>query len=420
MYVISCYLTMVEGFRFTNVRKKNKFKGFLKLFRHRGKYKKVEENKADLLIVKLIENTISEQESKWLSEWLQDEEHQAYFESFVEVHYLMQTKSKFDPYASLDKVKRRIDPKPKRLFPSVLKYAAAIVILLASGYLVFNHSESISETSTVSNSTIISGSDKATLTLEDGSEVVLDKGTTYQTGFAESDGEKIVYQNKKEHPTEVVYNFLTVPRGGQFFIQLADETKVWLNSETQLKYPKSFTDGKYREVELVYGEAYFEVSPSNLHDGAPFKVVSKEQKIEVLGTQFNIKAYRDETVTYTTLVEGKIALESYDQTEILQPDQQAIVSHNEKSMIIVPVEVYNEVSWKDGVFSFKEKPLKDIMVVLARWYDMNVVFQNTAMEDLTFRGVLGKDQSIEDILSAIKMANIINAYEINDKTITIK
>ena len=402
------------------MRKKNKFKGFLKHFRHRGKYKKVDWKKAEILIVKLFENNISEQESEWLTQWLQDQEHLDYFNSFVEINYLIQSKSTFDPHASLKEVKQRIKPKTQRLFPSLLKYAAAIVLLLGSAYfLFFNKAVSNDDVPIGIVNTIKAGTDKAILTLEDGSEVVLNKETSYQTPYVESDGKALVYQNENETPTEIVYNILTIPRGGQFFVQLSDGTKVWLNSQSQLKYPKTFTADNPRDVELVYGEAYFEVSPSTANNGMPFNVVSKNQNIEVLGTQFNVKAYQDEQATYTTLVEGKIALEAKGHKKILKPNQQAVVDNADR-ITVKTVEVYNEVSWKDGVFSFKGKPLKELMTVLSRWYDVEVVFENSALETITFKGVLGKEQSIEDILFAIKAASFINSYDITDKTITIK
>ncbi len=376
--------------------------------------------KADKLIVKLIDNSISEQESEWLTQWLQDEEHLNYFNSFIEINYLLQSKSKFNSQASLKQVKQRLKPRTRRLFPSLLKYAAVFLVLLGSSYFLFFNNEISKEiTPIVFVNNVKIGTDKATLTLEDGSEVALSKGTSYQTSYAESDGVGLVYQNEKEQASEIVYNILTIPRGGQFFVKLSDGTKVWLNSESQIKYPKNFIEGKSRSIELVYGEAYFEVSPSAANKGTLFKVISKHQEIEVLGTEFNVKAYQDEETIYTTLVEGKIALVADGQKKILKPNQQAIVSNNLGPITVEMVDVNNEVSWKEGVFSFKGKALVDIMKVLSRWYDVNVVFENRSLETMTFRGVLGKNQSIDDILSALKMASIINAYELNDKTKTI-
>ena len=147
------------------------------------------------------------------------------------------------------------------------------------------------------------------MTLADGSKIALEKGTPVQTQNANSNGEELIYESSK-NTSRLVYNYLTIPRGGQFVIKLSDGTKVWLNSASQLKFPVAFIEGESREVELVYGEAYFEVSPSTAHKGAHFQVYNKKQKVEVVGTEFNIKAYKDESNIYTTLVNGKVNVET--------------------------------------------------------------------------------------------------------------
>src|SRR5690606_40703343 len=121
----------------------------------------------------------------------------------------------------------------------------------------------------------------------------LEKGDSIQTHNAISNGEEIIYNNNTSR--QLVYNYLTIPRGGQFQLTLSDGTRVWLNSETQIKYPVSFTDGESRQVELVYGEAYFEVSHSTEHKGSDFIVYNQNQEVQVLGTEFNIKAYKDDS-----------------------------------------------------------------------------------------------------------------------------
>ncbi|MEO6347726.1 MAG: DUF4974 domain-containing protein, partial [Aquaticitalea sp.] len=122
----------------------------------------------------------------------------------------------------------------------------------------------------------------------------------------------------------------------------------------------------------------------------------------------------------TTLVEGSIALNTNNERAILKPNQQAVVGQENKAISIKTVEVYNEISWKEGIFSFKGKTLKELMKVVSRWYDVEVVFENKSLETMSFRGVLGKDQSIEDILSSITSASAIKSYEIKNKTIYLK
>jgi transmembrane sensor len=305
------------------------------------------------------------------------------------------------------------------------KYAVAAVFtgVLTTTYLLrdnFYNTTQDSIPTIVNTNIILPGTDKATLTLEDGSVVTLEKGDNYQTQNANSNGEQIVYKPGKQNPSEIVYNYLTIPRGGQFFIKLSDDTQVWLNSESQLKYPVNFIEGESRNVELVYGEAYFDVSPSTEHKGAKFKVFNQSQEIEVLGTEFNLKAYKDEIYIYTTLVEGVVAVNFKNRKQNLTPNQQSTFDLSTKNFLVKEVDVYNEISWKDGVFSFQRKSLSEIMRVISRWYDMDVRFENTDMKNAGFNGVLRKNQKLEKILESIKSYGVIQDYEIINKTIFLK
>ncbi|WP_310560838.1 FecR domain-containing protein [Flavobacterium sp.] len=264
------------------------------------------------------------------------------------------------------------------------------------------------------------GKDKATLTLEDGSIVILKNGATVQTQNATSNGKQIVYKTNQQNQTKTAYNYLTIPRGGQFFIKLSDGTQVWLNSETQLKFPVAFEDGEIRKVELVYGEAYFDVSPSTLHKGSKFKVFNKSQEVEVVGTEFNIKAYKDETNVFTTLVEGKVNVSIGSKKQKLVPSQQLNLNTITNALTVNTVDVYDDISWKEGVFSFKRKSLEDIMIVLSRWYDLDVKFANSELKKSGFNGIVGKDQKIEDILETIKSYGVIKEYKIINKTVILK
>ncbi len=305
---------------------------------------------------------------------------------------------------------------------SFFKYAAAIVIFLSAGYFFLNKDNLNNESPTqiIVNNNIKVGSDKAILTLEDGTNVTLEKGQQYISDHIESTGEAIVYSvDQAKLKPSIAYNYLTVPRGGQYHVTLSDGTEVWLNSDSKLKYPTAFIEGEDRRVELVYGEAYFDVSPSTAHQGAKFKVTSGLQDIEVLGTEFNIKAYQDEDSIYTTLVEGKVMVNYGTTNTALAPNQQSIIVEGIPSINVKTVDVFTATSWRKGVFSFKDMPLSKITKVLSRWYDMNVVFVNKEVEAIKFTGVLGKEQSIEDILSTMYNTNSI-PYEINNKTIIFK
>ena len=213
---------------------------------------------------------------------------------------------------------------------------------------------------------------------------------------------------------------MTIPRGGQFTVQLSDGTKVWLNSETKIKYPISFVDGNTRRVELIYGEAYFDVSSSTDHKGSKFMVLNKSQEIEVLGTEFNVKAYRDEDFVYTTLVEGSVHVNLDNTTQELLPNQKLSLDVNSSTMIVSNVDVFNEISWKDGIFSFEEESLQNIMKVLSRWYDVQVTFENNDLKNEEFIGLLRKDQSLNKIIKTIKDFGIIKSYEFNGKQLILR
>jgi len=383
------------------------------------------------LIVKFLTNHASIKELEELEKWLKKSENKQEFISYVETNYLIDYNlKKFESNSTKEMLFKLIEKEKKALqvikIRKYMKYAAVFVALIASSYYlnskIINPLEKsqVVENPNPENNSIQPGTDKATLTLEDGSVIALEKGASFQTKNVKSNGDEIIYKsavaNKKN---EIAYNYLTIPRGGEYFVILADGTKVWLNSESQLKYPVSFIQGETREVELVYGEAYFDVSPSTAHKGAKFKVVNLAQEVEVFGTEFNIKAYKDEQNIYTTLVEGKVEVNTNGIKEILKPNYQSNVNRFKNIISVTLVDIKEETSWKNGVFTFKGKPLKDIMKVISRWYDIDVIFVNKDLESVKFKGVLEKNQTIEEILSIMK-SNTINQYEIKDKLLIIK
>jgi hypothetical protein len=318
-------------------------------------------------------------------------------------------------------LKTKIVPIYQRSF---FKYAVAafLLVLISLTFLLKNNDTKVSNTNVVKTikPTINPGTNKATLTLKNGSKVVLGKGTNFHTQNAESHGEEIVYEKGVSGAEKIEYNYLTIPRGGQFFIKLSDGTQVWLNSESQLKYPVKFIQGQNRKVELVYGEAYFDVSPSTVHNGDAFLVFNKAQEVQVLGTEFNIKAYKDEAKVYTTLVEGKVAVSIDERKENLLPSQQLSLNKTNKTSVIKTVDVYNETSWKNGVFSFEDIPLKDMMKVLSRWYDVEVVIESESIQNEEFVGVLRKNQKLDEILMNIKNFGIIKNFEIYEEKVVIE
>ncbi|WP_242206293.1 FecR family protein [Aestuariivivens insulae] len=384
--------------------------------------------KIEKIIVKYLTNSATVSDLDLLSKWIEEESNKVLFKEFVKTHFAIHCNMN-DPETDLAIGRLLQAIRKERAFvykikkQPIYKYVAAASVLLVVGLTLFlnraGESYELHEPSIV-NETIVPGTDKATLTLEDGSQIALEKGAFIQTSRANSNGEQIVYKKESGKTKELKYNYLTIPRGGQFNLVLSDGTEVWLNSESQLKYPVSFIDGETRQVELVYGEAYFDVSPSSEHNGDKFKVHNSSQDIEVFGTEFNVKAYKDEFNVYTTLVEGKVVVEVGGARQDLVPSEQSNLNVRTMGIEVSMVDVEEVISWKNGVFSFKGKPLKDIMKVISRWYDIDVVFENKELETITFKGVLGKDQDIEEILMTIKTLSVLKEYEIIGNTVVLK
>lgn len=378
------------------------------------------------LIIKKLNNTLSESETIIFNKW--------YNASKVHQNYFDRVKNGYENDAvpvDIESGWRAIEKKIKPTSSSKKNYykyavAASIIVLVSLTFIfqkgIFNESDIPNSVipETTATKTIEIGTDKAILTLEDGTLVSLEKGQQYSSNNIESNGEDLIYKTSNSKDITLSYNYLTVPRGGQFFIKLSDGTQIWLNSESQLKYPVQFISGETRTVELVYGEAYFDVSPSQNHNGAKFKVVNTSQDVEVIGTQFNIKAYEDDSSIFTTLVEGKIIINIDQKSKELFPNDQLNLNKETHTSSIKKVDVYNEISWKEGVFSFESTSLKDIMKVLSRWYDIDVVFRDKSLEDVKFYGVIGKDQSIQEILDSIKKFNLIEKYEIKNNVVLLK
>ncbi len=376
------------------------------------------------LILKFLTDSITSQELDILKKWLEKSKNQEVFKSYIRDAYNTNKLIEINPDIAFNNVLDAIAKKEKpvkKLYPYWTRYAAAIIVIgfLLTGYVFKDKFFTGSNLPKVEETVIAAGTTKATLILENGTTLALEKGKQHATAHFSTDGEELVYANSiANKKSEIAYNYLEVPRGGQFSIKLSDGTKVWLNSESKLKYPESFISGQAREVTLMYGEAYFEVTPSTENNNDHFVVVSSDQEIEVLGTKFNVNTYTS-NLTKSTLVEGKIYLKANKVQHELMPGQQAVYNSNNKTIDIKAIDVYNEISWIHGVFSFKEKSFEDIMAVLSRWYDVDVKYLNNEVKQVKFTGTLSKNQSLENVLSVITRTTSMT-YKIQEHVILVE
>lgn len=293
---------------------------------------------------------------------------------------------------------------------------AAVAVLLVTVAGIFMNSYRDSEETIVLGNSLPAGESRATLTLANGQRMVLNGkigDTLTQSGVQvmASQGE-IKYETGKQSVDEC-FNQLEIPRRGEYRLVLADGTRVWLNSESRLKYPVAF-HGNERRVYLE-GEAYFEVMKNN---EMPFVVVSGKTAVEVLGTSFNVRAYSDETCIYTTLVEGKVRLSNTQHLLELEPNEQGIITISTGKMEKLKVDVNLYTSWKDGRFIFENQTLEEIMNTLGRWYDVKVFYTNEQVKQAMFNGNLKRYEDFNQIVDMLEMTGVAN-FMIDGDTIII-
>ncbi len=297
----------------------------------------------------------------------------------------------------------------KREFMRYAGKIAAVLVLAVSVYL-FVDKQTPSESEQAQQ--ISPGTDMAVLILNNGSEIDLSsarKSTIHEKDIEiQNSGKSLVYntnaKTRKKHiiKPKPMYNTLRVPRGGQYFLILADSTKVWLNADSELSYPVRFTKD-VREVALK-GEGYFEVK----HDESrPFYVKTDKQRIRVLGTSFNISAYSDDKFTKTTLVNGSVQIERENQVVVLKPSEQAVLDRENGNLIASEVVVDNYIAWKDGNYFFDMERLDNIILTLSRWYDFDFEFENESAKEMLFTGSFSRDQDLKNIILIIEQTKRI-------------
>lgn len=261
---------------------------------------------------------------------------------------------------------------------------------------------------------IVPGSTKAVLVLSDGRNIDLpeDRAEKMQLDGIEVSNNQVKVKDRKDQTgSTVVRNKIITPRGGEYNLILADGTSVFINSESRLEFPDRFTEGK-REVYLE-GEAYFSVAKM---PDCPFIVKTAQMEVKVTGTEFNLKAYREENLTQTTLVKGEVRVSSEGKSYKLHPSQQAEYDARSGETVVKDVDINPFIAWKNGQFLFKSERLEAIMTTLGRWYDFEVVYTDDSLKNIVFAGKLKRSESIDPILDVIRSTRKINV-EIKGKQI---
>lgn len=306
----------------------------------------------------------------------------------------------------------------------VVAAAAAAITLSVWFYTSRHYGEGQSAETVKYAMDVAPGKNTATLTLPNGKTItlsdekagiIIDASTlTY------SDGTALSSQTSNIPHNEQMLTAMT-PRGGTYQLRLADGTNVWLNADSKISFPAGFA-GSQRTVMLLNGEAYFEVAKDKKH---PFVVVTEDQKLEVLGTHFNISAYREENSTKTTLLEGsvEVSLLKTEKTSTLKnatvkllPGQQAILSNH----VIKVAEVNSSlaIDWKNGDFIFRDEDLESVMRKVARWYNVEIIYKNDYPQHVKLGGFISRSKDLSAVLRLIEATGKVH-FDIKDKSIIV-
>ncbi|MEH3112433.1 FecR family protein [Pedobacter terrae] len=325
--------------------------------------------------------------------------------------------------ASKQEVWKRLSLDSKSLKLVIVKWvaiAASIILCLSVGLYFIKRHDLAPLTAKRSLKNILPGGNKAVLTLADGSVVNLDDVKTGQ--IADQSG--IVIRKAKNGQLEYIIkeipngtvtgsNTIATPRGGQYQVTLPDGTKVWLNAATTLKYPYAFAKNE-RLVELN-GEAYFEVYKDR---SRPFRVKTEAQTVEVLGTHFNINAYRDEAIVKTTLLEGAVKVSTPLSSVNLHPGEQSLLNAtSDRLSLNEQVDVDKEMAWKNNVFAFDNEDLRSIMRQISRWYDVDVVYQGKITSE-KYEGEIPRNSSLAEVFEILELNHV--HIDAKGKVLTIK
>lgn len=308
--------------------------------------------------------------------------------------------------------------------------AAVILLLLAGGayFTWFNRQSGSPGKATThtnpSNHDISPGSYKALLTLDDTTDLQLDTVTDLtllkQGSTASRDKDVLVYQQPGalQKPDKVTWNTVSTPKGGYYRVVLPDGTRAWLNAASSIRFPTMFRNGE-RRVELT-GEVYLEVAKD---PAKPFLATVKGVTVEVLGTHFNINAYEDEAAIAATLLEGSVKVSSALQgAKLLSPGQQAQLLTGSQVSRVTPIGVRNvnvdEVTaWKNGYFQFEGSDIKTIMRQVARWYNVDIVYEASISHD--FVGTINRNEPVSRLLQLLEMTDEVH-FSIEGRTIHVK
>lgn len=310
--------------------------------------------------------------------------------------------------------------KARKLWISISAAAAAILIITGIGLLFIKDQQKPQHLANIIKNDIAPGKNTATLTLDNGRKIVLSAANKGQlaseAGIVISktaDGQVVYSVKNQESGANTRIHMLSTAKGETYRLRLPDQSEVWLNASSSVKFPASFASQKVRQVELT-GEAYFEIAKDKAH---PFIVKTNQQEVQVLGTHFNINSYPDKNNTTTTLLEGSLrVLNNAQQAEIIKPGEQSLLQADHH-IIISPADIRNAMAWKNGYFRFRNEPIEDIMKKIIRWYDIDVTYEGKVSNE-KFSGNISRNKNISEVLNMLSYSNAVK-FKVDGRRVTV-
>jgi ferric-dicitrate binding protein FerR (iron transport regulator) len=287
--------------------------------------------------------------------------------------------------------------KTSRLWPAITVAAGIILI----GYYIFSSAPKLNKTAPPLGD-FTAASNRATITLASGRILTLNGQKSSlvvgDTSLRYADGSQVSFSDDKR-TAGTANNILTAstPKGGTYSFVLADGSRVWLNADSKLYFPQRFHSEGTRNVTLE-GEAYFEIQHDEAH---PFIVKTANQSVRVLGTHFDIKAYRNEPAEKTILLEGSVRVNDH---EVLAPGQLCLAGPG-KNIEISQADLTTEMAWKNGLFVFNDASLELIMREVSRWYNIDVIYAGNLTNE-TYNGTIDRKANLSRILNILKKAGV--------------
>lgn len=363
---------------------------------------------ADIIAKKwLAGEKLTLDEKKFLDEWLTSSgehdlflkklENGSFYREYIEIGKLTDQKKQWAKLERLTQPQRNVNLK------KWVAYAAGIILLISLGIGVVLRQD-VREEPIVTAAIVEPGGPRALLILNDGNQITLqERDTLVNTVHSSINVQmgQVKYEVKDvTDEVEVEYNTIVIPRGGIYSLVLSDGTKVFLNSESELRYPVQFA-GNERRVELK-GEAFFEVT----HDlTRPFVVQTGEMNTRVLGTSFNVLAYADEPVMETTLFSGRVevSVNGILTKKDLTPGMQACWDPRGGEIVVKEVNLDLQSRWRDGIIMLDDEELESVMRMLSRWYNVTCEFKGDRGIKHTFTGKIDRNEDLGSVLSTLML-----------------